>query len=242
MYVGSGNPPNTTARDANAMNSAMRAKNLALILFFSLFLSLPLYAQNGVLFHGCPPEGDATQTTRSDPTLNVLKNRTTPSGEGFKAMHFDDLAQLEVPDGVSKKHRTKWPQETLQVVESEELKAVQVMGYLLKIKMEGPESPNCHSNDRADRDYHIWLANSSDDEKADPVVVEITPRIRAEHPSWTSTNLNKLVRDKTRVRISGWILLDPEHPDQVGKTRTTIWEIHPIFKIEIFSAGKWREL
>ncbi|HJY87879.1 MAG TPA: hypothetical protein VKE24_13675 [Candidatus Acidoferrales bacterium] len=159
-------------------------------------------------------------------------------------MHFDDLAQLEVPEGVSKKHRTKWPAGALQVVESEESKAIQVIGYLLKIKLEGPESPNCHSSDRADRDFHIWLANSSDDDRSDAVVVEITPRIRAKHPSWTSTNLNKLVANKTKVRISGSILLDPEHPDQVGKTRATTWEIHPILKIEVFSAGtgKWREL
>jgi hypothetical protein len=43
------------------------------------------------------------------------------------------------------------------------------------------------------------------------------------------------------VRISGWILLDPEHPDQVGKTRATIWEIHPVMKIEVSTGGMWRE-
>jgi len=37
-------------------------------------------------------------------------------------------------------------------------------------------------------------------------------------------------------------MMDPEHPDQVGKTRKTLWEIHPVLKIEVFSGGQWREL
>jgi hypothetical protein len=183
------------------MKSIPRIKNLVFILLVSLLLSLPLNAQTGTLFHGCSPEGDATQTTRSDPALNILKNRTTLPSGGFTAVHFDDLAQLEVPEGVSKKHRDQWPAATLQAVESQEKRAVQVIGVLLKTKLEGPEGPNCHSNDQADRDSHIWLANSADDDKSDAIVVEITPRVRAEHPSWTTTNLNRLITNKTRVRI-----------------------------------------
>ncbi len=30
--------------------------------------------------------------------------------------------------------------------------------------------------------------------------------------------------------------------DQVGKTRATLWEIHPILKIEVWSGNRWREL
>ena len=37
-------------------------------------------------------------------------------------------------------------------------------------------------------------------------------------------------------------MLDPEHPDQVGKTRGTIWEIHPIMFIEVEQQGKWVSL
>jgi hypothetical protein len=223
------------------MDTMPRIKNLILVLFVSLFLSLPLSAQTGILFHNCPTEGDATQTTRSDPTLNILKNRTMLPSEGFKVMNFDDLSQLSVPEGVSKKHRDLWPTQTKQEVESQEEKAVVVVGFLLQKKLEGPESPNCHSNDRPDRDFHIWLANSADDDKSDAIVVEIIPRIRAEHQSWTETNLNGLIKNRAQVRISGWILLDPEHPDQVGKTRATIWEIHPVMKIEVSTGGMWRE-
>ncbi len=74
------------------------------------------------------------------------------------------------------------------------------------------------------------------------MVVEITPRLRAQHPSWSRKNLNRLVQQQTRARVSGWLLLDQEHPDQVGKTRATLWEIHPVLRIEVWTGGTWREL
>jgi len=72
--------------------------------------------------------------------------------------------------------------------------------------------------------------------------LEVTPRVRARHKSWRLTNLRRFVTQQSRVRISGWLLLDQEHPEQLGKTRVTLWEIHPVLKIEVWSGGKWREL
>jgi len=37
-------------------------------------------------------------------------------------------------------------------------------------------------------------------------------------------------------------MLDPEHRNMVGKYRGTIWEIHPITKIEVFKDGQWVDL
>src|SRR2546428_526467 len=120
--------------------------------------------------------------------------------------------------------------------------AVQVVGYLLGVKLEGREATNCGSDAPEERDFHVWLANSPDDDRLDAVVVEVTPRVRARHPSWSLTNLRRFVRQRSRVRISGWLMLDEGHPEQVGKTRVTLWEIHPILRIEVWSAGRWREL
>ncbi len=210
-----------------------RALSFPTILALTLILPSALYAQD---FHGCPPEGSG-----GDPALNRLKNRVEVPAE-FEPMRFHELRDLDVPEGVSKKHREAWPRAAREVVEAQEQRAVQVVGYFLKVKLEGQESPNCYSNDTRLRDFHIWLANSPDDERADAVVVEVTPRVRAEHASWSLTNLRRLVNQQSRVRISGWLMLDPEHPDQVGRTRATLWEIHPILKIEVWSANRWREL
>ena len=35
--------------------------------------------------------------------------------------------------------------------------------------------------------------------------------------------------------------LDPSHGRHMGKFRKSMWEIHPITKIEIYKNGKWAE-
>jgi hypothetical protein len=42
--------------------------------------------------------------------------------------------------------------------------------------------------------------------------------------------------------LIGWILWDEEHGDQVGKSRGTLGEIHPIHRIEVYEAGEWKDL
>ena len=73
-------------------------------------------------------------------------------------------------------------------------------------------------------------------------MIEFTPRVRAMHPTWTLQGLESLARQKTKVRISGWTMLDPEHPDEVGKSRGTIWEIHPAVRVETQQGNGWKEL
>lgn len=74
------------------------------------------------------------------------------------------------------------------------------------------------------------------------IVVETTPRIRTSHPNWTTGGLGQYATNQTQVRISGWLMFDPDHPGHLGKYRTTLWEIHPITKIEAFVNGQWVDL
>ena len=211
-----------------------RRRGLLLVVFSAFWLlATPALAQD---FHGCPVEGKG-----GDPALNRLKNRTGVPAS-FESIDFEELADLVMPAGVGKKHRAQWSRATLASVEPQEKRAIQVVGYLLRVKLEGREATNCGSDAPEDRDFHVWLANSADDDRLDAVVVEVTPRIRARHSSWSLTNLNRIVRQRPRVRISGWLMLDQEHPEQVGKTRVTLWQIHPILTIEVWSGGRWREL
>ncbi len=85
------------------------------------------------------------------------------------------------------------------------------------------------------------MPNPNDD-RSKAIVVEITPRVRANHPNWRTDLLGQIVKKDQRVRISGWLMLDPEHPDQIGKTRATIWEIHPVMQIEVQQQGQWMSL
>ncbi len=80
------------------------------------------------------------------------------------------------------------------------------------------------------------------------MVVEVTPRWRGANPNWNLIAFQHLVSQHARVRITGWLMFDQEHPDQLHTaqnrpaTRGTLWELHPVTKIEVLSGGTWREL
>jgi hypothetical protein len=187
----------------------------------------------GITFGGCPPEGDSPRQS----ALNRLKNRVDEGD--YVPVAFDSIAGLAWPKTVERLPREKWPAADESAVERYEGVPVAVEGYLAGAKQEGAESPNCHGDDPALRDFHIWLVPNAEEDRSRSIVVEVTPRVRANHPNWRTDLLGQIVKKAQRVRISGWLLLDPEHPDQVGKTRATIWEIHPIMRIEVNRNGQW---
>ena len=185
-------------------------------------------------FKGCPGEGDGT-----DPELNRLKNRVDEAA--WQPVAVEALLGLKWPADIGRKHLAQWTQADHAQIDPFNGVPVQAEGYLLQVRQEGPESPNCHSAE--DLDFHIWLAAQPDDDRATrSVVIEFTPRVRARHPTWALEALQGLARQKTRVRISGWTMLDPEHPDEVGKSRGTIWEIHPVMRVETQQGSGWKEL
>ena len=103
-----------------------------------------------------------------------------------------------------------------------------------------PESFNSHS--RRHLDYHLWLAANPNEDRSRSIIVEFSPRLLPSHPNWRLRFFSRLARDRARVRVSGWLLWDQEHPEQIGKTRGTLWEIHPFHRFEVFSGGRWRDL
>jgi hypothetical protein len=186
-------------------------------------------------FKGCPPEGDG-----GDPALNRLKNRIDEGN--YVPVSFDAITQLGWPEGVERRRRSKWSASDAQAVARYEGIPVVVEGYLAASKLEGPESPNCHGADNEFRDFHIWVTKAAGEDRKGSIVVETTPPVRAKHPNWRTDLLGQIARKDQRVRISGWLLLDPEHPDQIGKTRGTIWEVHPVMKIEVLDGDSWTDM
>ncbi|MGB8648373.1 MAG: hypothetical protein WCF84_24265 [Anaerolineae bacterium] len=184
-------------------------------------------------FQGCPPEGDG-----SDPALNQLKNRVDEGN--YIPVAFDAVAQLSWPQAIERKKRADWSSADTAAIAKYEGIPISIEGYLYGAREEGPESPNCHGADLPMHDFHIWLTKSAGDSNSGSIVVETTPRVRANHSTWTVKALTQIAKGEQRVRISGWLMMDPEHPDQVTKTRGTIWEIHPIMKIEVQQGGTWQ--
>jgi hypothetical protein len=185
-------------------------------------------------YKGCPAGGDG-----GDQMLNVRKNRTDNGENGaFHDVPLGTLINLSYPQDVGKVRRENWSQSDIAAVNQYEGIAVRTVGYIAGVRHEGTESTNCHSLD--DRDFHVWLVPNSSDARSKSMVIEITPRVRALRPGWADSSLNSLVGQQ--VRISGWLLLDQEHPEQIGLTRATLWEIHPIIHIEVNQGGNWQSI
>jgi uncharacterized protein YgiM (DUF1202 family) len=178
-----------------------------------------------------------------DPQTDLRKNRVDTSS-AYHPVGFPRI--LALPWTGLPRRRTGWHQaDSLQVARYEG-PPVALEGYLVDAVEEGPESTNCEIDTHAWHDWHMWLvptpteAASRDRKRA--VVVEVTPRVRARLTNWTLPSVKALARNGEKVRIAGWLMWDPDHPDQVGKTRGTTWEIHPVTRIEVLHGGIWMDI
>jgi hypothetical protein len=177
-----------------------------------------------------------------DTETNLLKNRTD-TASSYHAVAFDAIAKLPYPKGP--KHRHDWMQPQLDSIARFEGVPVSVIGYLVALKPQNKgtgESTNCNMTGADETDWHMALVKTFGDGEATSVVVETTPRVRRSHPAWTTTAVKKYVDEDTPMRISGWLMLDPEHRNHLGKYRATLWEVHPITRIEIFDGTQWVNL
>jgi hypothetical protein len=201
--------------------------------------SKPNPNQSSFASHGqtCGPTGDG-----GDEETNLRKNRTDIPTTYHDAT-FDAIASLPYPVGPP--HRHDWTPAQLSEIQRYEGVAVRVIGYLVALKPQrggSGESTNCHWTAANEVDWHIALVGAVGQGEDSSVVVETTPRIRQNHPNWTVTKLKPWVDADAPVRISGWLMFDPEHRNHLGRYRATLWEIHPITDIEMWRAGRWEDL
>jgi hypothetical protein len=185
-------------------------------------------------FRGCPEQGQG-----GDPDLNRLKNRSAEVNAP-ESMTVAQMNELPLPLEALHGKRATWPASTRSEVSALEQKGAVVEAFLIGAKQEGPETTNCRRQNL--HDYHLWIADAQAQTKAQAVVVETTPRWLAANAGWRLRILSRLAQQQAKVRITGWLMFDTDHPDQIGKTRGGLWEIHPITKIEVFSGGQWVEL
>ena len=126
------------------------------------------------------------------------------------------------------------------------------------------ESPNCHSWAEEDTDWHMALVADPSEAEDRAVVVEPTPRTKRNNVGWTPATAQALAVRRTpssprneaaaaRVRVTGFLMLDPVHPAHIrGKCksgcdakrffRATLWEVHPVTRIEVLRNGVWVDL
>jgi hypothetical protein len=207
---------------------------LLLILLLHVGAAAAAVAPGDGDFQGCPEPGQG-----GDPDLNRLKNRSAQVSTP-EPMTVAQINALPLPLEALRGKRATWPASTRQEITPLEQKGVAVEAFLIGVKQEGPETTNCRRQDL--HDYHLWIVDARDQTRAESVVVEMTPRWLAANDGWRLQTFKRLAQQRANVRITGWLMFDPQHPDQIGKTRGGLWEVHPITKIEVFSGGSWIEL
>jgi hypothetical protein len=194
-------------------------------------------------YNGCPPEGDSS----GDTVLNMRKNRDD-DGQ-YVTVPFDTILALpEPPSHVDRVLRENWGDADTQLVAQYEGTPVMVEGFLADARQEKGEKCNCNGGAQASSapaamcDVHVWLTSDPDKNRTRAVVVEVTPRGKSLHPSWRETALKQVATKNIPVRISGWLMFDQDHYEQLNHTRGTLWEIHPIMQIEVQKDGNWVKL
>ncbi len=188
-------------------------------------------------FDGCPPEG-----VGGDPGLNYLKNRIDVP-RSYEDWTVDQLLDLPYPPDVGRRRRANWPSAAKEVVQRYEGAPVRVVGYLIRQRKQGAESTNCGSTTSVD--WHFWISAERGQLQAQSVVAEPTPRVLDVHPNWRPfLRSHKLYAegDEPRIRLVGWLLFDQDHPEQLLVHRGTLWEIHPVTRIEVWDGSQWMDL
>jgi hypothetical protein len=224
------------------------------VLLAAAFCALPLAATastapRSATFHD--PTTGATcgikgKPTSQDPVENRLKNRI----EMPSSTVATTVAEFRTLPDHDKTARSNWTDQELQQFGALEAEAVRIQGYLIGVKQEGSESTNCGATDVDGIDFHMWLVDAvdADKDRSFSAVVEVTPRWRKANPAWSCSALYDLIDQGALFRVSGWRLYDYEHPEQTPErnsknpTRSTLWEIHPITKIEVATDAGWLEL
>ena len=176
-----------------------------------------------------------------DTATNARKNRADTAAT-YHDVSWDAVAQLPYP--VAPPHRHDWTTAQLAEIARFEGTAVRVVGYLVALKPQtgNQESTNCFETQAGAVDWHLALVGKAGQGEEASVVIETTPRVRRNHPQWTPARLRPWVDADSAVRISGWLMLDPEHRNHLGRYRGTLWEIHPITRIEVRQGDRWVNL
>ena len=100
------------------------------------------------------------------------------------------------------------------------------------------EAVNCNIPGRTTNDIHIvLLQNPNDNDECNSTTAEISPHYRP--PGWTAERLNKSSAGHP-VRLRGQLFFDGSHKPCTASSRPnpkrkSVWEIHPVYSIEICS-------
>jgi hypothetical protein len=207
----------------------------------------------------CGLEGKTTASANSH-LQNKVKNNfcaTSDSGqpETITPQKLIDLqAETTVPSGTGKEPGDRKPLQDLG-----EGKLVRMKAFLLEAHhadLGSGESVNCNGGTQAGNDVHIAFGSQAGTQECDSVTAEISPHYRP--ASWNQIGHFETYNSTTKkytpnpamaarlqahaYRVTGQLFFDASHrPCPCGTTcspvRATVWEIHPIYNLEVCKSG-----
>ena len=119
---------------------------------------------------------------------------------------------------------------------------VVVEGYIDALREGLAEAANCNRADEANDLWRLTIIAGPKDRRSQAVIGISTPQTRVGH-TWTAEFIrDSLIEGRVPVRVSGWLYFNPHNPQEVGRTRSTLWEITPVMQIEVFQDGRWNPL
>ena len=193
------------------------------LLYAAILLALTsiAFADDAKILASCPLQGDAKQAEAR--ALNPLKRRMAVPQPADIDKSVTLEAMLAPGDD-----RGRWSEQ----------RAAEITAYVMDVKVGGIESVNCHTHSPLYRDTHIELTAGGS--SPEPLIVEVTPQWRTQHPDWTTPALRRRLLGHW-VRFTGWLMFDAEHAAESRNTctkcshvwRATSWELHPVTAIEV---------
>jgi hypothetical protein len=215
----------------------IRSRQLVTLLGFCLALG----AVSAGAVEPCPPDGKG-----GDPIANRLRNRVEVPAK-YAELELPGFVKAFTPDLGAPQRREQFGAQLREYVDGHEQNGVTLSGYLVAARRASSEPANC--NERARRNIRLWIGEIPEahrslrkEAQADGVVAELTPNAQERHGTWRLATLAALAKQGAKVRVSGWPFYDAEHARELGKGRGSVWEIHPVTKIEIWKNGAWQEL
>jgi hypothetical protein len=186
-------------------------------------------------FNGCPAEGEG-----GDPDLNLLKNRVDKGD--YVPVSLDSVLALTWPKSAEQTLMASWTRSGRAFVTQYLGVPVVVEGYIDALREGVADAANCN---RADPPNHFWrlsIIQGPKDRRSQAVIAISTPQTRLGH-TWSADFIrDSLIEGRVLVRLSGWLYFNPASPQEVGRTRATLWEITPLMQIEVFQDGRWNPL
>lgn len=199
----------------------------------------------------CGPDGNGG----AESTQNEAKNNFCASGAKpitiaqMKSLQGKVESDKSIPFGNEDTHPlTSAPgpaTDRSALVAPGEGNEVVLTGFVKIARQEGSESVNCGKNvpnEDPYHDIHISIVTTPGKAECSGVVVEMILHHR--QASWTPDLVNQVAKAQRPVRVTGQLMFDSSHtPCISGKAvkgdpaRTSLWEVHPIYKFEVCGQG-----